>query len=601
MRKIPKIIHLLVFISAVVAISVYLIVKGTNDFQISRETLVRYRGTDAHVIVPEGVTEIGRLAFQDCDSIESIVIPDGVESIGEGAFANCSRLKTVDIPQSVKTIEPRAFAYDFLLEEVILPERLDVINSEMFYGCKALRKIEISPNIKSIGDYAFYQCKTLESVFIPDSVGQIGNSAFSGCKRLSQIELPTYNLNLGTNVFANCISLESAMLPKNLKNISNGLFWNCEALVSIVLPEQIVSIGDRAFYGCTSLSECVFPSEVAYIGAQAFYDCASLKTIELPPTKYLPPVSLGLFSVPQPSFECTIANESFAKCVSLDDVTIPAHVTVNPTAFSECTSLKRFRVNPRNEKYITVDNVLYSRAKDVLFLYPAGLTQDMFVIPKGVEKIAENAFSGAKNLKAIVANHQLKRIEMKAFMNCTGLLELSLNNKIEYIGPEAFSGCKRISSFTIPAGCEIAIDALRGCDSLENIIVDPRNRSYYSMDGVLFDYYQYALLLYPPKKREKHYKIPDTVKTISEYAFANNCHLSELVIPDSVRQIQRRAFAHCTSLRKISMSDSIEAMASEVFYGIENSVSLFVKASSKKCIPILYADNVGVKNQRIPI
>ena len=46
------------------------------------------------VIIPEGVTEIGALAFYDCDSLKSIVIPEGVTEIGAWAFCGCKSLES---------------------------------------------------------------------------------------------------------------------------------------------------------------------------------------------------------------------------------------------------------------------------------------------------------------------------------------------------------------------------------------------------------------------------------------------------------------------------------------------------------------------------
>ena len=44
------------------------------------------------VFIPDSVTEIGRLAFYNCESLESITIPQSVIKIGERAFYNCKPL-----------------------------------------------------------------------------------------------------------------------------------------------------------------------------------------------------------------------------------------------------------------------------------------------------------------------------------------------------------------------------------------------------------------------------------------------------------------------------------------------------------------------------
>ena len=48
--------------------------------------------------VPEGVTEIGASAFEDCSGLASIMLPDSVTEIGWGAFYGCSGLTNIKIP-----------------------------------------------------------------------------------------------------------------------------------------------------------------------------------------------------------------------------------------------------------------------------------------------------------------------------------------------------------------------------------------------------------------------------------------------------------------------------------------------------------------------
>ncbi len=62
-----------------------------------------------NTVVPDGVTSIGRSAFNGCVGMTSVTIPDGVIRIGDYAFRDCSGLTSITIPDSVTIIGDGAF------------------------------------------------------------------------------------------------------------------------------------------------------------------------------------------------------------------------------------------------------------------------------------------------------------------------------------------------------------------------------------------------------------------------------------------------------------------------------------------------------------
>jgi hypothetical protein len=56
------------------------------------------------VVFPNGLTSIGRYAFQSC-AVEQLLLPRGLGSIGDGAFRNCQQLvKLEPLPPSLTAI-----------------------------------------------------------------------------------------------------------------------------------------------------------------------------------------------------------------------------------------------------------------------------------------------------------------------------------------------------------------------------------------------------------------------------------------------------------------------------------------------------------------
>lgn len=585
--------HTLVFGAIGAALVLILLSFRKAEFQTDGSVLVKYNGSASEVVIPAGITEIGRLAFQDCDSITKITIPDGVYGIREGAFANCTNLQKVDIAQTVQWIEARAFAYDFKLESVSLPDELGGLSDELFYGCESLKSVNIGKKIEWIGNYVFYHCKGLERIILPENVGWIGDSSFSGCENLQTVSLPQCDLDMGINVFANCKSLKKIVVPENLRYINTGTFWNCTALESITLPENVTSIGDRSFYKCLSLKKCNFPGDLTYIGDEAFYGCESLLCISLPETRYTYASEKG-YNRTVPAVNCWIGEECFAGCTRLSDVYIPEHVTLSSTAFLECSSLKKVEVAKTHFKYKVIGNVLYSIGENRLILYPAGLIQKKYTIPDSVRSIEKKAFSGNDHIQSVTVGTGLQTIGKGAFSGCEGLRAIKLNEKLKDISEESFMDCSSLEEINIPSECNIDVSALYGCTSLKSISVAHDNEYCQSRDGVLFDSKYQTLLLYPADKESERYEVPGSVKVISEYAFSGNPHLKEVELPDGVSQIERRAFSECKGLQRIFMTESVEIMASEIFYGIEDQVTLTINAGSQKCIPVIYAENVGI-------
>ncbi len=120
------------------------------DIEGGRIRLLRgYHGAFEHrnivsVKLPNGLTEIGRLAFNDCINLEKINFPNTLKTIGDHAFAYCRSLKKINLPDSLVQIENNAFDMTGI-EHVIIPASVETIYDNAF-GPSTRRAVVKNPH-----------------------------------------------------------------------------------------------------------------------------------------------------------------------------------------------------------------------------------------------------------------------------------------------------------------------------------------------------------------------------------------------------------------------------------------------------------------------
>lgn len=140
------------------------------------------------VVIQEGVTSIGKNAFETSWSLTSVEIPETVTSIGQAAFQNCYKLNSVNLPAGLTSIESNTFLSCKALTSIEIPASVETIGTSAF-NASGLTEVTIPEGVTAIGDYAFRDCKSLTTVNIPASVETIGEGAFQGSTK-AEIHYP---------------------------------------------------------------------------------------------------------------------------------------------------------------------------------------------------------------------------------------------------------------------------------------------------------------------------------------------------------------------------------------------------------------------------
>lgn len=248
------------------------------------------------------------------DDIKKVVIEDGVTSVGKFAFNGCENLAELTIADSVTKIGGYAFQNDTKLAKVTLSSKLVEIGSSAFENDSALTEITIPSMVTTIGDHAF-ENTGLTSVAIPDAVKTIGAGAFQNVK-LAEINLPAALTEIGEFAFVGATDKE------------------------VTVPESVTSIGAYAL-GYSSVKQ--IPGEgdapstwegtpvegfkiVAQAGTAA-YRYATSNNITVERTNFVVKFDNKLeYEIMGETFKYGSVQEKF--CAADEEITIPKQITI---------------------------------------------------------------------------------------------------------------------------------------------------------------------------------------------------------------------------------------------------------------------------------
>jgi len=371
-------------------------------------------------------------------------------------------------------------------------------------------------------------------------------------------------------------SVKIGLIDYTVTTIGTNAFDDNATVTSVTIPSSVTSIDEEAFYACTSLTKLTFLGNAPAPGASMFYD--------VPGTVYyyygtsgwdatyggLPAVELDVpFTYITNNSEITITSYTGTNNTvtipasingdpvtalglvfdysSVTSVTVPNSVTnMDGETFWECKSLTNITVMAGNPDYSSVNGVLFNQNHTALIQFPAGLAVGSYTIPNSVTSIGDVAF---------------------AFSDLTNV---TIPGSVTSIGEEAL-GFSGLTSVTISANVTAIYDlAFAYCHGLTNIAVAAGNPDYISVNGVLFDAAQTALIQYPVGLTNANYTIPNGVTGIGDAAFASS-GLTSVTIPNSVTNIGFETFGECYRLTSAVIPNSVTSIGSYVF---EDSASL---------------------------
>jgi hypothetical protein len=144
-------------------------------------------------------------------------------------------------------------------------------------------------------------------------------------------------------------------------------------------------------------------------------------------------------------------------------------------------------------------------------------------------------------------------------------------NSVTSLGSGICYGCSSLTNASIGRGVLSGLEGAFGyCRSLVAINVNVFNPNYSSVNGILFDKNQTALLQYPAGNGVQNYVIPNSISRIGNMAFNWCTSLTNITIPNSVTNIGLGAFYSCSGLISVVIPDSVTSVGMDVFYNCQH-------------------------------
>ena len=272
---------------------------------------------------------IGAFAFNG-NTFKTITIPEGVTEIGKYAFQGNNTLETIKLPKTLEKFEwaderhPQNFrTYGDSHEDY-----------EFGFGCRNLSRIQLFDgiNYETTNQGLLYDKRTMELIHCPENYKQTtlpGALAINTKGLIVENEVPGIK-SLGPYCFDNSL-LEKVILPSTLEKIGVGAFRHA-AVKSLTIPAKVTSVGSFLLGGGSTTADNIdlfmMPVKAPTIIPVANTDIYATKTKNLG-------ISCNLY-VKKASYDNKYYGEEWTKDMKYYGYKIPIPITEKNRFFSIC-------------------------------------------------------------------------------------------------------------------------------------------------------------------------------------------------------------------------------------------------------------------------
>ena len=205
-----------------------------------------------------------------------------------------------------------------------------------------------------------------------------------------------------------------------------------------------------------------------------------------------------------------------------------------------------------------------------------------------VTSIGVGAFLNCSGLISVTIPNSVTSIGNLAFYYCNGLTSVTFGNSVASIGDQAFYDCYKLSSVTIPNSVtSIGDNAFNSCSSLTSVTIGN------SVTSIGYQVFQFCSSLISVT-------IPNSVTSIGNNAFSYCKGLTSVTIGNSVTSIGSGAFQECTGLTSIIIPNNVMSIGSYAFSGCSGLTSITIPNSVTSIEKSAFSGCSGLTSVTIP-
>lgn len=420
--------------------------------------------------VADGVTGIGKNAFNGMIAVTSVEIAKSVKYIGDQAFMNCTKLTSAEVPAAVKSLGKYAFSGCSALASIVINGEL-TIGERAFNGCTALKSMTYGgANPPAVLESVFsrvpmssgtlyvpaHAVSTYKATGVWNSWGTI--TAITSGKTDDGM---TWSFEDGT-LTINGVGAMGKYYIDNYDGVTAtsapwGPFY--DKITKVVMSNTIFNIGDYAFYNLVNMSSLQFSPYMTKIGERALQYCDNLKSITLPASVG----ELGMYCF-SPSGIRTINCEGHIppmveKSTCFNGLSNKPDVTVNVPLgavpdYEGALGWNTFK-NIKCPMEGWSDNIYWSVNEDFSELTLSGNGEMPYY---GTTQYWDGVYTTKAiwghvhdKVRSLVVKAGITYISEGAFANFSQLEKVTLSPTMENVGTLAFSECPNLSEMTVQA------------------------------------------------------------------------------------------------------------------------------------------------------